>query len=141
MKVIIDCNIWISFLLGRQTELIQHILTDPRLEVYICKELLHEIQEVTERDKIRKYVNSDDVSTLFSLLHIYCKFVKIGRQAESPIRDAKDLYLLSLAETVKADVIVSGDKDLLVLEKHGKTRMITLANFKESLGYQSTVLS
>ena len=141
MKVIIDCNIWISFLLGRQTVLIQHILTDPRLEVYICKELLHEIQEVTERDKIRKYVNSDDVSTLFSLLHIYCKFVKIGRQAESPIRDAKDLYLLSLAETVKADVIVSGDKDLLVLENHGETRMVTLAKFKENLGYKFPISS
>lgn len=141
MKVIIDCNIWISFLLGRQTELTQRILTDPKIEVYICKELLYEIQEVTQREKIRKYVNSDDVSTLFSLLHIYCKFVKIHRKAVSPIRDAKDLYLLSLAETVKADIIVSGDKDLLVLEKHGKTRMVTLANFKEDLGYKPHLLS
>ena len=32
MKVIIDCNIWISFLLGRQTFLMRKILTNPMLE-------------------------------------------------------------------------------------------------------------
>lgn len=30
---------------------------------------------------------------------------------EFEVRDAKDLYLLSLAETVKANYILTGDKD------------------------------
>ena len=48
---------------------------------------------------------------------------------EFEVRDAKDLYLLSLAETVKANYILTGDKDLLVLHKHKQTTILTLTDF------------
>lgn len=48
---------------------------------------------------------------------------------DTNIRDAKDLYLLSLAETVHADYILTGDKDLLVLEAHLLTRILTYSEF------------
>ena len=40
MKVILDCNIWISFLLGKQHGLLKKVLTDMRFDVYVCRELL-----------------------------------------------------------------------------------------------------
>ena len=54
MKVIIDTNLWISFLLGHQTQLVRRILTDLRFDVYVCDSLLDEICDVARRDKIRK---------------------------------------------------------------------------------------
>ena len=36
MKVILDTNIWVSFLLGHQTTLMRRILTDTRFDVYVC---------------------------------------------------------------------------------------------------------
>ena len=51
------------------------------------------------------------------------------------IRDPKDLYLLSLAEIIDADYIVSGDKDLTDLNQHFKTRIIKLVDFKLMMGF------
>lgn len=36
MKVIIDTNLWISFLLGHQTQLVRRMLADVRFDVYVC---------------------------------------------------------------------------------------------------------
>ena len=38
--------------------------------------------------------------------------------AKSDIRDRKDLYLLSMAESVPVDYIVSGDRDLTDMKQH-----------------------
>lgn len=55
--------------------------------------------------------------------------------APSAIRDPKDLYLLSLAETIGADYIVSGDADLTDLGQHKQTRILKLADFKAMMLY------
>ena len=56
MKVIIDTNLWISFLIGHQTQLVRRMLTDLRFDVYVCDRLINEIRDVANRDKIRKYI-------------------------------------------------------------------------------------
>ena len=45
------------------------------------------------------------------------------------MRDANDLYLLSLAETISADFILTGDKDLLTLQSHQRTQIVTYSVF------------
>ena len=40
MKVIIDTNLWISFLIGHQTQLVRRMLTDMRFDVYVCARLI-----------------------------------------------------------------------------------------------------
>lgn len=52
MKVIIDTNLWISFLLGHQTQLVRRILIDMRFDVCVCERLIDEICDVAGRDKI-----------------------------------------------------------------------------------------
>lgn len=136
MKVILDCNIWISFLIGHQTQLMKRILTDIRFDVYVCDELLSEINDVAHRSKIQKYVSEKDITDLFRLIRAYCQFTDIKVKAQSDIRDPKDLYLLSLAESINATYIVSGDDDLLVLGSHKSTKMIKFADFKAAMMYE-----
>jgi putative PIN family toxin of toxin-antitoxin system len=131
MRIILDTNIWISFLLGRRLSEIRRIVTDVRFDVVVCPQLIGEIIDVSSRDKIRKHVPSTDVSNLLRIIRAFCHFVEIEIEAVSDIRDSKDLYLLSLAETVDALYIVSGDTDLTTLGKHGNTRIITLAEFRD----------
>lgn len=133
MKIIIDNNIWISFLIGKKMSLLRRIFTDSSIIVYVCNELLREFEDVSQRGKIRKYISDADVRDTFALMKMYCRKVDILHTAQSPIRDAKDLYLLSLADSVEADYIVTGDKDLLVLEKHNQTRIITYSEFRNLL--------
>ena len=130
MKVILDCNIWISFLIGHQASLMQRILTDFRIDVLTCQELLNEIQEVSERPKIRSHVSDEELEEFYLIIYAFGKTVKITTNSEATIRDPKDLYLLSLAESTEADYIVSGDADLLELEQRKMTKMISLAEFK-----------
>ena len=61
MKVIIDTNLWISFLIGHQAQLVRRMLTDLRFDVYVCSRLIEEIRDVASRDKIRKYVSEADL--------------------------------------------------------------------------------
>ena len=135
MKVILDCNIWISFLLSRQDCLLRRMLMDTRFDIYICDELLAEIVNVARRDKIRKRVSEAELQQLLKIIDAFCEKTTIDHIAESIIRDPKDLYLLSLAETINADYIVSGDKDLTDLNQHLRTRIIKLADFKLMMGF------
>ena len=68
MKVIIDTNLWISFLIGHQTQLVRRMLTDLRFDVYVCSRLIEEIRDVASRDKIRKYVSEADLDDLRNLV-------------------------------------------------------------------------
>ena len=135
MKVILDTNVWISFLIGHQTQLVRKILTDMRFDVYVCDCLIAEIKDVANRDKIRKYIKSSDVEDLLAIIYAFCQFTVIQHETKSDIRDPKDLYLLSLAETIGADYIVSGDSDLTDLRQHMETKIIKLADFKSMMNF------
>jgi putative PIN family toxin of toxin-antitoxin system len=115
MKVIIDTNLWISFLIGKRLSALKSLLTNSALTVFVCDKLLEEIQHISSKQKIRKYVGDDDVKDTFVIIDRFCKFADIQQEVVSPVRDINDLYLLSLADTVQADYIITGDKDLLVL--------------------------
>ena len=130
MRIILDSNIWISFLIGHQIQTVRRILTDARVDVYVCDYLIAEIVDVANREKIRKYIKDNELEDLLRIISSYCKNVPIKTKAGSAVRDPKDLYLISLAETVDADYIVSGDLDLLELKKYKNTKMIKLAEFK-----------
>ena len=136
MKVIIDTNLWISFLIGHQTQLVRRMLTDMRFDVYVCARLIEEVIGVATRDKIRKYVTQADIDDLLAIINAFCQFAIIRIEAPATaIRDLKDLYLLSLAETIGADYIVSGDADLTDLGQYHQTRIMKLADFKAMMQY------
>jgi putative PIN family toxin of toxin-antitoxin system len=130
MKVIIDTNLWISFLIGKRLAVLSSLLTNPHLSVFVCDELLKEIETTSSKQKIRKYVGGDDVVDTFRIIKKYCKHVIINEAAVSPVRDMKDLYLLSLADMVQADYILTGDKDLLELQFHNDTKIVKYNEFK-----------
>ena len=133
MRIILDTNVWISFLIGHQLQTVRSIVTDMRFEVFVCPQLTKEIVDVAGRDKIRRYIQDGDVEDLMRIIRAFCHAVDIKNEATSVIRDRNDLYLLSLAETVDAVYIVSGDADLTVLQQHKNTRIITLSEFKNQV--------
>ena len=134
MNVIIDTNLWISFLIGKKLSVMRALFTNPEIRIYVCDELLDEFADVSSRLKIRKYITDDDVQETYKLMDKYCSYVPIGKKAASSVRDEKDLYLLSLAETVPVDFILTGDKDLLVLQSHNQTKIVTYNEFTAIIG-------
>jgi putative PIN family toxin of toxin-antitoxin system len=129
MNIVIDVNLWISFLIGKRLSILQSLLTNSNLTIFVCNELLEELKKVSSKQKIRKYVSKNDIEDLFKIIGNFCEHVAIQQEAISPVRDLKDLYLLSLADTVKANYIITGDKDLLILQTHNQTKIVTYNDF------------
>jgi len=129
MKIIIDTNLWISFLIGKKLLGLKALLSHTELSIYVCDSLIGELKRVTSKAKLRKYISEADVVAVLELIDVYCTHVVLSRKATSPIRDVNDLYLLSLAETVHADFILTGDKDLLTLRSHQQTSIVTYSTF------------
>lgn len=129
-KIIIDTNIWISFLIGKELQLLKDLIINEKVKVVISDQLIDEIRIVTSREKLKKYFNQDKVSDLISLLKILAENVKI-QKIDKICRDPKDDFLLALSKESKANYLITGDNDLLELKEYGRTKILTAKQFKE----------
>lgn len=129
MKAVIDTNIWISFLIGRLLAGLDDYILDGLLEVVISDEQLEEISTVLKRPKFRQHFSADDIEEFLSLLYKSARIVEIHHTIRD-CRDEKDNFLLETAIRGKADYIVTGDKDLLVLNPYRGKKIIGFKEFE-----------
>ena len=125
MKILFDSNLWISFMIGKRLSSLAGILCRHDVEVYVCEQELDEIRRVIARPKFDKLISAETRYYFFEMVYDICFFTDITIEAKSNIRDPKDLYLLSMAESVPVDYIISGDKDLTDLKLHGNIPILT----------------
>lgn len=94
--------------------------------------LLAEVVDVAARPKFRKHFPVEFVHQLAMTLTEAGEPVDVDSISPSPLsRDPKDDYLLLMARKGKADVLVTGDKDLLVLESFEGTRIMNARKFTD----------
>jgi putative PIN family toxin of toxin-antitoxin system len=127
-RIIIDTNLWISFLITKDFAKIDEILFSRRGILVFSQELLDEFLEVAKRPKFRRFFSTTDIEELLETIDEYADFVKVQTQIEI-CRDPKDNFLLSLSVDGNADYLLTGDKDLLELTKFGETTIITISDF------------
>jgi putative PIN family toxin of toxin-antitoxin system len=132
-RLVIDTNLWISFLLTRDFVKLDHLLSTGRIILLISQELLEEMIEVAERPKFRKYFDLSELAELLINLQQKAELVQVHSQINI-CRDDKDNFLLSLAVDGAATHILTGDKDLLVLHPFGKVRVQTIADYFSEIG-------
>ncbi|MCH5309881.1 MAG: putative toxin-antitoxin system toxin component, PIN family [Prevotella sp.] len=118
MKILFDTNLWISFMIGKRLSSLADLLCRHDMEIYMSEQQLDEIRTVIARPKFDKLISDETRYYFFEMIFDVCLFTDITIEAKSDIRDPKDLYLLSIAESVPVDYIVSGDKDLTDLGSH-----------------------
>ena len=131
MRIIFDNNIWISFLIGKRLSELRPVFSRTDVEIYYCDELEREFLDVAHRPKIQKYVNEQQIERVHQLMVCTCHHEAIASLVPTPVRDPKDVYLLSLSDAVKADYLVSGDSDLLELNEYNHTKIV---DFETILG-------
>jgi len=128
LKIILDTNIWISFLINRDFKKLDVQLTKRNIRFLFSEELMEEFLEVARRPKLKKFFSKQNLNQLVENFENYGEFIRI-KSKMNLCRDPKDNFLLNLAIDGKADFLVTGDKDLLVLDKIGDTRIITMREF------------
>lgn len=131
-KVIFDTNVLISFLIGKKLLIVKNLVVERQLIIILSDQLLLELRTVTKRPKLAKYFPNQEVEELIEFLQV------IGHKHEAATfhqlsRDPKDNFLLDLADISEADYLVTGDKDLLILNPFKVTKILTPSNFESEL--------
>ncbi len=128
MRVILDTNLWISFLISSKYNKFYSLLTTYKCTLLFSKELLEEFIAVAKRPKINKYISENELQELLEVVDQFAEFINVTSSV-TICRDPKDNFLLSLAIDGNADYLLTGDKDLLVLKKVENTKIVTITEF------------
>jgi putative PIN family toxin of toxin-antitoxin system len=99
-----------------------------------AQSLLEELVDVLNRPRIRrKYrLTDNDIQSVLALILLRGEEVK-PQQAVSVCRDPKDNKFLEVALTGQADVIISGDDDLLALHPFAGIPIVSPSTFLQML--------
>ena len=63
----------------------------------------------------------------------YCKIVEPARKCPVTCRDIKDQPFLDLAHSGKVEILITGDRDLLVLSGQTSFRIVTPEGYRKEL--------
>lgn len=128
MKIVIDTNWLISYLIKTETSNLKLLLTDTSASFITAEKQIKEFLEKIYLPRFRKYF---EVELALEFIKNFTKRADLI-QVSSEInvcRDPKDNFLLALAKDSKADFLITGDKDLLVIGQFEQTIICTLQDF------------
>jgi putative PIN family toxin of toxin-antitoxin system len=110
-------------------------------DVCASDETLRELERVLNRKKFDRYVDRDSRSEFAALIrrHVHLFSVRDGglEALEPTCRDPEDNKFLALALVAEADLLVSSDEDLLVMNPWRGITIVTPADFLSRLRAKS----
>ncbi len=128
-KFVLDTNIIVSALIFKNSQP-RKALDKARYRgiVLMSDAIWQEIQEVLTRPKFERYITLTEINLFLIGLAKSVKFVDIQKSIVA-CRDPKDDKFLDLAVNGDAKLIISGDKDLLVLHPFEDIPILTVRQF------------
>jgi putative PIN family toxin of toxin-antitoxin system len=132
VQVVIDTNIWISFLIGKSFYELYDLMKNRKIEVLSSKTQIEEFLKVTQRDKFRRYFNFDEIEYLLHFFERNTVLVDTKKKVHI-CKDKKDNYILEIALNGNADCIITGDNDLLELNPFENIEILIYKDFIEKL--------
>jgi len=111
VRIVLDTNVVVSALIwGGVLRQLLDLGRDSRTTFFTSSLLLNELADVLERDKFASLLTAQDITPIF-LMQRYGMLANIERT----VRDIDDDAVIATALAAQADVIATGDRDLLVL--------------------------
>lgn len=92
-------------------------------QILVSDETVAEFDDVTGREKFETCIKAGEREAFEELLHREAMFVEVEQTVEAS-RDPDDDKFLAVALDGKAEVIVSGEQDLLVLDPSRCVRIV-----------------
>jgi hypothetical protein len=128
-RFVLDTNVLVSALLIKNSPSIQVIKNIEKLGVILYSEFTFlELEQVLNRRKFQKYFTEEQKEAFIVKLIEQSELIKVT-ETITICRDAKDNKFLELAVSGKADFIITGDQDLLVLNCFRNIEIITINEF------------
>lgn len=131
MRLVVDTNLWVSYLLKPNSLIAPQINIIQREETLLnSRATLEELSDVLSRAKFAKYVHREDVHAFIMAFIETGEHVTISQEIKA-CRDPRDDKFLELAVSGQADVILTGDDDLLVLHSFEDIPILRMREFSQ----------
>lgn len=108
-RIIIDTNLWISFLLTKNLSKLDRIFSDELVILLFSQTLLDEFIEVAQRPKFKKYFSLTDLESLLYQIKHKAEFITVTSDI-NVCRDPKDNFYWPLRKMVKQPISLQGIK-------------------------------
>lgn len=134
-RFVLDTNIWVSYFISRHEKIISDIISQNKISVLYCTELLTEISRVLEYPHLTK--RGININEAINFIR------KVGVQVtlQYPLKryipgDEDDNFVIALALQTNAGFVTSGDDHILsqkqaLEKKHRKLQIISKAEFEK----------
>jgi putative PIN family toxin of toxin-antitoxin system len=136
IRAVLDTNLLVSYLLTHRppiATLIDVFLTKDVFVMVTAPELLAEVDRVLTYPKLQRYYTDEERTRFVALVMALSEVVDLPESIPRICRDPDDDRVIACAVVGEADVIVSGDHDLLALERVGGIPILTAVQFLEML--------
>ena len=136
MRAVLDTNLLVSYLLTHHppiATIIDGFLAQDEFVMVTAPKLLAELDRVLTYPKLQRYYTDEERTRFVALVMALGEVVDLPETIPRICRDLDDDRLIACAVVGEADVIVSGDNDLLALERVGDIPILTAAQFLEML--------
>lgn len=128
LKLVIDTNVWISYLIGKETKNLEELILDDSIEIYASAKLIEEIFIVLKRPIFSKLIPFEIKNEFFELSDNIFKIIEVTTKVNI-CRDPEDNFIIELCEECKADYLLTGDTDLLNIKEFRNTKIVNLKEF------------
>lgn len=132
LTVVIDTNIIINGLLKGSCRPILEALIEKKFCLATSKPLISEILDVCARPKFRNRIDKKDRERLLAIIKEAAKIVK-PKIKINDCRDKDDNIILECAIASNAQIIITNDADLLVLNPYRNVSIILPEDFLKRL--------
>jgi uncharacterized protein len=128
-QFVLDTNVLLSAIL-RTGDVSKKALAKARLEgeIFFSEATFDELIDVINRPKLQKYIDPEIKDAFIKNTLNKFDILKV-EPSITACRDPKDNKFLDLIVEIKADMLISGDKDLLVLHPFQSIPIITPSEF------------
>lgn len=136
MRVVFDTNLFVSYLLRHShpiATLIDVHFVNGDFVLLTAVPLLQELERVLGYPKLQKYYTEEEKKRFLALISAVSKIVDLPERIPRICRDPDDDWVIACGVVGAADLIVSGDSDLLELQKVGKINILSPGQFWEFL--------
>jgi len=132
LKLIIDTNLWVSFLISNSHRKLDALLIENKIILLFSEALLDEIKQTISKPRLKKYFLENAFQEMMEVFEPYIELIEV-RSTVDVCRDPDDNFLLALAKDGKANYLLTGDQDLLILKNFGKTSIVPIAAFLKTI--------
>lgn len=134
-RAVVDTNIFVSGLItkaGYSSQLIKQLEIDS-FTLVISHSLRLELEEVLRRTKFSEFLKEKEIVAFLRLIDVTSTVVSPISTLPVKLRDPKDERVLATALGGKAEYLVTGDEDLLIVKNDPKLAPLEIVTVKEFL--------